>query len=98
MDRLDERWTAAIEAIARHLGLLDAEPRAPSWPTPSQDRWMDWQVWQEFEASLVSHVLKAGDTTDVAHLAYLRRAQKLLALQWHLLEALSEMAGGDCSG
>jgi hypothetical protein len=96
--RLDERWAAAVEAIARHLGLPEVRTGASSWPTSSQDRWVDWQTWQEIEAALVSRLLESPGAADGDRRSYLRRAQKLLALRWYLLEALCDAMGGHCSG
>jgi hypothetical protein len=97
LTRLDQRWTMAIDAIAHHLGLQHHEASAPPWPTPSQDRWTDWQAWQGIEADLVSHLLDSPDSANEDRQTYLRRAQQLLVLRWYLLEVLHDLAGNHCS-
>jgi hypothetical protein len=98
LTRLDQRWTTAIDAIARHLSIGYHGAGAPPWPTPSQDRWTDWQTWQEIEADLVSRVLELPSAAKEEQQTYLRRAQKLIALRWYLLEVLNDLARNHCSG
>lgn len=89
LTRLDERWAAAVDAIAQHLGFLESTHDVADWPTASGDRLADWQAWQEIENTLVARVLGTSGPLEEDQQTYLRRAQKLLALRWYMLETMN---------
>jgi predicted nucleic acid-binding Zn-ribbon protein len=89
LPRFDAAWSNAVRDIADHLHMLLSEQAAEHPKLTSEEKWCDWQNWQQHESELVHALLCSPPTSLTARdLSNLETVQKLLLLRWYLLEWL----------
>jgi len=88
LSELDESWNRTIEILANHLTLLLPEQETVNRSVQFEEKWANWQAWQQLESTWIHSILGIPVTASIEDLANAQRAQKLLALRWYLLECL----------
>ncbi len=88
--KIDQAWDEAVEQVVHRVSLALSEAKATQQPVGANERWADWQSWQQMEEKLIRPLLSSlsiwagiGDAQDVVHI---ENAQRLLLLRWYLLE------------
>lgn len=85
--QFDESWDAAIHKIAQHIHVTLATSTSLHHTIQAEDKWNDWQSWQQREGSLVQPLLLLQKPSS-ASLSDAEFAQQLLVIRWYLLEWL----------
>ncbi len=88
--KIDQAWDGAVEQVAHRVSLALSEAEATRQAVGANERWADWQSWQQMEEKLIRPLLSSlsiwagiGDAQDVVRI---ENAQRLLLLRWYLLE------------
>jgi hypothetical protein len=88
--KIDQAWSEAVEQVAHHVSLALSQVEAIRQPVGTNERWVDWQNWQQMEERLIGPLLSSlsiwARVGDVQDMVRIESAQKLLLLRWYLLE------------
>ncbi len=83
--QFDENWDIAIHKIAQQINLNLPIHASLHHIVQAEDKWNDWQNWQQQERIFVHSLLSLQKPSSTG-LSNAESAQKLLAIRWYLLE------------